>query len=248
MIEKKNKEQIRMIQKSGAIAKFTLKELMLAIKPGISKFELEKIANRLILARGAKPSFLGYRGYEFATCISIDDEVVHGLPSERRIKSGDVVSVDVGVNYKGYFSDTAATKIVGLAGEDIERLVNSTKKSLIDSISIIKPGIRVGEIENKTGEVLKENNLSPILALSGHGVGFAVHEEPSIKSDGHINDGEILEEGMVLAIEPMATLGSGEVYTDKDGWTIKTVDGKAGAHFEHTVAVTKNGFKMLTAL
>lgn len=247
MIKKKNKDQIRMIQKSGQIAKFTLKQLLNAITPGVSSFELEKIANRLIIARGAKPSFLGYRGYKFATCISINDEVVHGLPSERRIKDGDIVSIDVGVNYKGYFSDTAATIIVGHTNEETEKLVFNTQKSLMDSISIVKPGIRVGEIENKTGEVLRKNKLKPILALSGHGVGLAVHEEPSIRSDGKIDSGEILEEGMVIAIEPMATLGSGEVFTDSDGWTIKTTDGKPAAHFEHTVVITKNGHKLLTA-
>jgi len=246
MIQKKSKEQIRLIQKSGLIAKFTLKELLSAAKPGVSRFELEKIANRLIAARGAKPSFLGYRGYKFATCISINDEVVHGLPSQKRIKDGDIVSIDVGVNYNGYYSDTAATIIVGQASQEIKNLVSNTRKALMDAISVVKPGVRVGEIESKTGEVLRVSKLKPILALSGHGVGFEVHEEPSIKSDGEIESGEILEEGMVIAIEPMATLGTGEVYTDKDGWTIKTVDGKPAAHFEHTIAVTKNGYKMLT--
>ena len=247
MIKKKNKEQIRMIRKSGLIAKFTLKEILCAARPGVSRLELEKAANRLIAARGAKPSFLGYRGYKFATCISINDEVVHGMPSERRIKEGDVVSIDVGVNYNGYFSDTAATVIVGLASREVEKLVWATQRALMDAISIVEPGVRVGKIENTTGEVLRGNKLKPILALSGHGVGFAVHEEPSIKSDGEVGGGEVLQEGMVIAIEPMATLGTGEVYTDNDGWTIKTVDGKPAAHFEHTIVVTKNGYKMLTA-
>jgi len=246
MIRKKNRFQVNQIQKSGKIAAFTLRELSKAAKPGVSTSELDHLASRLITARGGKPSFLGYRGYKYSTCISINDEVVHGIPSARKIVKGDIVSIDVGVNLGGYFSDTAVTIMIGSAAGDVKRLVSGTKESLLAALSIIKPGIKIGDIEKKTGTVLKEKGISPVTALSGHGVGFAVHEEPSIKSDGESGSGEVLEEGMVLAIEPMGSLGTGKVKTSADGWTVKTLEGAMSAHFEHTVAVTKSGHKILT--
>lgn len=246
MISIKNKYQVEQIHKSGLIAAFVLRELSRAVKPGITTIELDSLAKRLICARGAKPSFYGYRGYKFATCISVNDEVVHGIPSSKKIKKGDVVSIDVGVNLDGYFSDTAKTVSIGHVDKEIKQMIASTRESLNQAIKTVKPGARVGDIENATGQVLKKSGLSPVTALSGHGVGFAVHEEPSIKSDGDENPGEILKEGMVLAIEPMATLGSGSVKTARDGWTVKTVDGKAAAHFEHTIAVTSGGYRVLT--
>ena len=246
MIKVKTKFQVNQISKSGSIAAFTLRELSKAVKPGVSTIDLDLLAKRLINARGGKPSFYGYRGYKYAICISVNDEVVHGIPSSKKIKSGDIVSIDVGVNLNGYFSDTALTVIVGRVDDKITKMVSATKDALMEAIKIVKPGVRVGELESRTGKTLKLARLSPIMDLSGHGVGLAVHEEPSIRSDGNKDSGEPLKEGMVLAIEPMATPGSGKVATADDGWTVKTVDGALAAHFEHTVAVTKTGFKILT--
>jgi len=246
MITIKSKEEIQKISKSGKIAAFVLKELQKNIKVGTLTVDLDKIARRIIESRGATPSFLNYQNFPACICVSINDELVHGLPSNRAIKKGDLIKVDVGVNFEGYHSDTAITIYIGRPDTKILNLINGVKSSLFEAIRVIKPGLRVGAIEQKTGEVLKKHKLSPVLSLSGHGVGRAIHEEPSIKSDGRRNDGEIIKEGMVFAIEPMATMGSHKVQTASDKWTIKTSDSSLAAHFEHTVVVTKYGAKILT--
>lgn len=246
MINIKTKEEINKIAKSGKIASFVLKELQKNIRPGVTTSELDKIANRIITSRGAQASFLNYQGFPASTCISINEEVVHGIPSNKKIKNGDLVKVDVGVNYEGLHSDTAMTYSVGKPSQEALRLMEGVKTSLMEAIAVIRPGIKVGLIEKRTGEILKKYKLSPVLTLSGHGVGREIHEEPAIRSDGKENDGEVVKEGMVFAIEPMATLGSGRVKTCSDGWTIKSKDNTLAAHFEHTVVVTPTGSKILT--
>ncbi len=246
MINIKTKDEVSKIARSGKIASFVLKELAKYVKPGVTTFELDKIASRIISSRGAKPSFLNYNGFPAVTCISINSEVVHGIPSQRKIMHNDLVKIDVGVELDGFHSDTATTILVGKPSSDTLRLINGTKKALEESIKIISPGIRVGAIEEKTGEILEKHGLSPVMSLSGHGIGKSIHEEPSIKSNGKSNQGEVVKEGMVFAIEPMATLGSGKVKTSQDGWTIVSSDNTLAAHFEHTVVVAKNGAKILT--
>jgi methionyl aminopeptidase len=246
MINIKTQEEISKIAKSGKIAGFVLKQLPKYIKPGITTHELDKIARRIIESRNAKPSFLDYQGYPASTCISINDELVHGIPSNKIIRKGDLVKVDVGVNYEGYHSDTAITVFVGRPDEETLRLINGVKQALFESIKVLKPGIKVGLIEKTTGDTLRKFGLSPVLSLSGHGVGREIHEEPSIRSDGDEKKGDIVKKGMVFAIEPMATLGNGLVKTAADRWTVKTSDHTLAAHFEHTVEVTSNGFKILT--
>lgn len=246
MIKIKSKQEIGKIAKSGKIAGFLLREMVKNVRAGITTKELDKIAERIISSRGAEPSFLNYQGYPAVTCISVNDELVHGLPSHRKIQNGDLVKIDVGVKYEGYHSDTATTVYVGCPDQNIMRLINGVKQSLYEAIKVVKPGIKVGLIEQRTGEVLKKFSLSAVLSLSGHGVGLNIHEEPSIRSDGNEKEGDEVKEGMVFAIEPMATLGSGKVVTAPDRWTIKTSDHSLAAHFEHTVVVTKNGAKILT--
>lgn len=246
MITIKTKDEVRTLMKSGAICDFVLKETLKHIKPGVATIELDKIANRIMSARNAEPSFLDYEGYPNSICVSINDELVHGIPGPTIIKSGDVVSVDVGVKYNEMFTDCASTVVVGKPDEDTKRLVEGVKKSLDAAISAVRPGRTVGDIEYASGEQLKKFGLSPIMSLSGHGVGYAVHEDPAIMSNGKPGSGQELKEGMVLAIEPMASLGKGRVYQGKDGWTVKTSDGSLTAHFEKSVAVTKNGCKILT--
>lgn len=246
MIIIKTKEEVNKIAKSGKIASFVLKEIAKNVKPGITTFELDKIATRIINSRGAKPSFLDYNGYPASTCISINNEVVHGIPAQRKIQAGDLVKIDVGVELGGFHSDTALTVYVGKPDADTMRLINGTKNALYETIKSIKPGMRVGEVEHITGQVLRSYDLSPVLSLSGHGIGRSIHEAPSIKSDGNVEDGEMIREGMTVAIEPMATLGKGKVRTLPDGWTIVTSDGSLAAHFEHTIAITKSGAKILT--
>lgn len=246
MISIKSKDEIKTLIKSGAICDFVLRQTLKKVKPGIATIELDKIAYRIIEARNAKPSFLDYEGYPNSICISINDELVHGIPGPRIIKKGDVVGIDVGVEYQGMFTDCAATIIVGSPEKKSQKLLEGVRKALDASIEAVKPDAKIGDIEFASGNVLKQYDLSPVLSLSGHGVGYAVHEEPSIMSDGKRGAGATLKEGMVLAIEPMAALGSGKVFQMPDGWTIKTKDQSLTAHFEKTVVVTQNGCKILT--
>ncbi len=246
MIIIKTKEEVAKMARSGKIAAFVLKEIAKNVKPGISTLDLDKIASRIITSRGARPSFLDYNGYPAATCISVNEEIVHGLPSGRKIKMNDLVKIDVGVELDGYHSDTATTVYVGRPNDEIKDLITGVRSALFEAIKEVRPGVRLGVIENRTGNVLKEHGLSPVLSLSGHGIGTSIHEEPSVKTDGPANAGEILKEGMVIAIEPMATLGNGKVRTGPDGWTVVSSDKSLSAHFEHTVAVTENGSKILT--
>jgi len=246
MIPTRTKEEIKIMSKAGSIAEFALRQIVKEVKEGVTTLELEKIARRLISARGAEPAFLGYNGYPAAICVSINDELVHGIPSARKIKKGDLIGIDLGVKYKGYFSDTAKTVSVGRPSQDASRLMNGTKEALLDAIRALKPGIRIGDLENTIGETLKKYNLEPVLALSGHGIGKEIHEKPVILCDGRKCTGNLVKEGMVFAIEPMATLGNGEVITSSDGWTVKTKDKSLSAHFEHTVLVTKSGPRVLT--
>lgn len=246
MIIVKKKDEISKIAKSARVASFALKEIIKNVKPGVTSLDLDKIANRIIVSRGGNPSFLGFKGYPASICVSLNDELVHGLPNNRKIISGDMVKVDLGVELDGYHSDTAKTVFLGRPNKNHLRLMNGVKAALDQTIKFIRPGVRVGEIEEITGKVLKKHNLSSVLTLSGHGIGRDLHEEPSIKSDGDPKDGETIKEGMVLAIEPMATLGNGKVKLSHDGWSIKSIDGSFAAHFEHTIVVTRNGSKILT--
>ncbi len=247
MIPIKTKAEIKLMAKSGQIACFALNQLIKHIRPGITTRELDRMAKRLIESRGATPAFLGHDGYPYTTCISINDEVVHGIPGEKIINEGDVVGIDLGARYEGYYSDTAATVSVGRASDDVKRLLKGTKEALETSLKAIKPGVKIGDVERAAGEVLRKYHLSPILSLCGHGIGKELHEEPSIKCDGVSGSGEQIEAGMVMAIEPMASLGKPEVYAKSDGWTVLTKDGSITAHFEHTVLVTSSGIRLLTS-
>lgn len=246
MITIKNNQEIKKIQKSGDISAFALKELKKQIKPGITTRELEIIARRLIKSRSAECAFLGYNGYPFAICVSINDEIVHGLPSNRAIKDGDLVSIDLGSIYEGFYSDMAETVFVGKIDSETKRLMDGTRAALTEALKFLRPGIRIGDLEERMGDTLRKYSLKPILQLSGHGIGKKMHEEPSILADGIANTGAIVKEGMVFAIEPMACLGNGKVKVLDDGWTVVTKDGSKAAHFEHTVAVTASGSRVLT--
>ena len=249
MISIKTKDDIRVLAKAGAINAFALRQVARHARPGVRCGDLEKIALRVLRARGAEPSFLGYKGYRFALCVSIGDEVVHGLPNNRVIKHGDVVGIDLGVKYLDRYTDAALSfQVGGRANNDVKRLLEGTREALDEAVETTRPGVAVGDVEAATGAILKKYRLSPITALSGHGVGFGVHEEPSIKSDGKAGEGARLEEGMVLALEPMACLGAGKVKVSPDGWTVKTEDGSPGAHFEQTIVLERTGSRILTPL
>ncbi len=253
MIIIKTEKEIDLIKEGGYILAFVLRSLKDFIRPGITTWAINKKVEEMIREKGAKPAFKGYRPrfasspYRFASCVSINDEVVHGLPSKRRVlKEGDIVSVDVGVLYKGYYSDAACTYPVGEVDEKVKLLLEVTKRALYKGIEKAVCGNRIGDISYSIGSYVKSYGFSPVKDYCGHGVGRFLHEDPSIPNDGEPGRGEIIEEGMVLAIEPMVSMGSGEVRIKSDGWTAVTVDGSYSAHFEHTVAVTSNGPVILT--
>ena len=245
MINIKSNREIELMKHAGHINYLTHLEVAKNIKVGISTKTLNDIAHKFIIDNGCIPSFLNYEGYPASICISVNDEVVHGIPSRRKIKEGDVVSIDIGVCYKGYHSDSANTYIVGSTTKEIENLVNNTKKSLYEGLSVIKDGVKISDIGSKIENFANSCNLGVVRELVGHGVGSSIHEEPDVPNY-FTNDTTRLKAGMVIAVEPMLNLGTRHIYMEEDEWTIKTEDGLPSAHFEHTVLVTKDGYVILT--
>ncbi len=246
MINYKSKEDLEIMRIACKITGDTLKLLEQHVKPGISTLELDKIAFDFIKSQGAKPSFKNYNGFPNAICVSVNDEVVHGIPSKRKLKEGDIVSVDIGVCYKGYHGDSAWTYPVGKITDDKKYLLEHTEKALFTGLSNIKPGNRLGDVCASIGAYATEHNLGIVRELVGHGVGSHLHEDPEIPNYGKAGTGPVLKEGMVLAIEPMLNLGGDDVVMLDDNWTIVTEDYSPSAHFEHTIVVTKDGYKILT--
>jgi len=246
MISIKSEREIELLQIAGNIVYQTHQHLKPYIKEGITTKELNAIAEKFIIEKGATPSFKGYQGYPAAICTSINCEVVHGIPSNRKLKNGDIISIDIGACYKGYHGDSAWTYKVGQVDKEIEYLLEHTEKSLYIGLEQIKPGNRIGDISNAIEVYASSHNLGIVKELVGHGVGQNIHEEPDVPNYGPKGKGSILKEGMVLAIEPMLTLGSPEICILDDDWTIETFDDSMSAHYEHTVVVTKDGYKILT--
>lgn len=246
MIVLKSKREIELMKFAGHINYLTHKEVEKNLRPGISTSKLNDIADKFIRKNECTPSFLNYEGFPKSICISINDEVVHGIPSKSRIiKDGDVVSIDIGVCYKGYHSDSANTYIVGTSKEKIVDLVNNTRESLYKGLSVIKAGAHLNEIGIEIEKYAKLNHLGVVRELVGHGVGVDIHEDPDVPNY-KTNDKTILKSGMVIAVEPMLTLGDRHIYMEDDEWTIRTEDGLPSAHFEHTVVVTEDGYEILT--
>ena len=246
MISIKSNREIELMKQAGHINYLTHQELKKYMKPGISTKELDDIAYKFITSHDCKPSCLNYEGYPCSTCISVNDEVVHGIPSKNKIlKDGDVVSIDFCVEYKGYQSDSANTYIIGNSKEEVKSLVANTEKALYEGLSIIKNGVKISEIGRKIENFAKAHNLGVVRELVGHGLGTDIHEDPDVPNY-YTSDNTRLKSGMVIAVEPMLTLGKRYVYEDDDNWTIKTKDGLPAAHFEHTVLVTDDGYVILT--
>ncbi len=241
----KNDNELNKLKIAGNINYHAHKLIKQNIKEGISTLELDKIVYDYIKSRSASPAFLNYQGFPSSICASINDEVVHGIPSERKLKNGDIISIDIGVCYQGFYSDSANTYIVGEVSEEIKALVENTEKSLYEGLSVIKDGVKVSEIGKKIEKFANANGLSVIEELVGHGTGGKLHEYPDIPNY-ETNSKDILKEGMVIAVEPMLNLGERYIYMASDDWTIKTDDEKPSAHFEHTVLVTKSGYQILT--
>ena len=246
MISIKSEREISLMRKAGNIVYRTHKYLEPYIKPGITTKELDKLAYDFIISQDATPSFLNYQGYPASICASINEEVVHGIPSNRKLKNGDIIGIDIGACYKGYHGDSAWSYQVGSVSRKKAYLLEHTEKALFEGLKQVKPGNHVGDISNAIETYAKDHNLGVVRELVGHGVGNHLHEKPDIPNFGKKGTGPILKEGMTIAIEPMLNLGTREIYLLDDDWTIITQDGQPSAHFEHTVVVTKDGYQILT--
>ncbi len=246
MITIKSKREIELLKEAGHIVFLTHQYLKPFIKAGITTKELDKLAEDFIISHDATPSFKGYEGFPSTLCISINEEIVHGFPSNRKLKNGDVVSIDIGACYKGYHGDSAWTYAVGKFDSDKAYLMEHTEKALYEGIKQVKPGNHIGDIAHAIEEYAKLHHLGVVKELVGHGVGTSVHEDPEVPNYGEKGTGPRLRPGMVIAIEPMLTLGSPEVYVADNDWTVISEDGSCAAHYEHTVAVTEDGVLILT--
>lgn len=251
MIHLKTKEEIETMKQGGRILAGILKKLSDAVRPGITTWQLEERARELIKESGSQPAFLGFQGYPAVLCVSINEEIVHCLPSKRKLKEGDLVSLDLGIKYNGLNVDSAVTILIEPQKNDSQlelkkKLIKITKECLEKGIEAARIGNTIGDISWAIQKHAEENGFSAIRDLVGHGIGKNLHEEPQVPNYGKEGQGPELVEGMVLAIEPMLTAGSREIIEDKKTLAWKTKDGSLSAHFEHTVAITKNGPKVLT--
>ena len=246
MVSIKSAREIELLRKAGRIVYETHQYLKPYIKEGITTLELDKLAEDFIRSKGATPSFKGYEGFPNTLCTSINSQVVHGIPDDTKLKNGDIISVDIGACFQGYHGDSAWTYTVGEVSDDIKKLLKDTEESLFVGLNEIKEGKRVGDIGAAIEEYAVAHNLGVVKELCGHGVGTSVHEAPDVPNFGTRNTGPRLKEGMVIAVEPMLTLGSPEIFIYDNDWTIDTIDHSPSAHFEHTVVVTKDGYQILT--
>jgi methionyl aminopeptidase len=246
MITIKSPREIEFMRDAGRITAEALQTVGEAIKPGITTLELDAIAKRYIEKQGAEPSFLGFHGYPASICASINDEIVHGIPSEREIKSGDIVSIDLGAKYKGYHGDSAKTYAVGKVSGEALRLIEVTKAAFYAGMNAFANGDRLQSISAAVQNTAEAAGFSVVRELVGHGIGRDMHEEPNVPNFVSGSRGPRLRVGMVLAIEPMINYGGKETVTMPDGWTVCTKDGSLSAHYEHTVALTDDGPLILT--
>lgn len=246
MIVRKSPAEIARIAAAGRILADCLDRLAEAAHVGVTTAELDRLAERFIRARGGEPTFLGYRGFPASICASPNDMVVHGIPGRYRVAAGDLLSLDVGVTHDGYVADSAVTLALGAVDDEARRLLEATREALEAGLAECRPGRRLGDVSHAVQKVVEDAGFSVVRSLVGHGVGRAMHEDPQIPNFGEPGRGPRLEEGMVFAIEPMVNAGGHEVYVADDGWSIHTSDGSLSAHFEHTVAITRDGPRVLT--
>ena len=249
MIVLKTTRELGLMKEACVIAAGALKAAGAAVEPGVSTEEINRIAHNFIVKNGAIPTFKGYSGYPAATCISINDEVIHGIPNKKRIiRAGDIVSIDVGATFNGYVGDNAATFAAGDISPEAQRLCDTTRESLYEGIKMAVAGGRIGDIGSTIQRYCEERGFSVVREYTGHGVGKQMHEDPSVPNFGTPGRGVRLLPGMTIAIEPMINMGGAGIRQLPDGWTIKTKDGSLSAHFEHTVAITADGPVILTKI
>ncbi|MBI4550536.1 MAG: type I methionyl aminopeptidase [Candidatus Omnitrophica bacterium] len=247
MISLKSKREVEIMRESGKILASVLSELSRFVKPGLRTLDIDKKASELIREKGGEPAFKGYRGYPANVCISVNEEVVHGIPSSRKLKEGDIVSVDAGVKYQGYFTDAARTWPVGEVPAEIRKMIRVTRDSLYKAgLEKMRPGMRLGDISHAIQKFIEAEGYGVVRDFVGHGIGRAIHEEPQVPNFGKPGRGIPLEAGLVLAVEPMVTQGGFEVEILDDNWTVVTSDGKLASHHEDTIAITESGPEVLT--
>lgn len=248
MIILKSTEEIEKMRRSGQITALLSQKLTEKVKPGVTTKELDRVASTLIRMHRARSAFLGFRGFPASICTSVNDQIVHGIPGSYRLRQGDIISIDFGVIYQGYYSDMAITLPVGNISKNAQRLIKVTKSALAYGISQMVPGNRLYDISSAIQECAESNGFSIVRDLVGHGIGQKMHEEPQIPNFGKRSTGPYLKAGMVFALEPMVNMGGYEIETLDDHWTVITADGSLSCHFEHTVAITDNGPEILTEL
>ena len=249
MIVLRTAKEIDMMRKACQISAEALQLAGESVRPGITTYEIDQIAYRYIKKQGAEPNFLNYNGFPATACISINDEVIHGIPSKKRVlKEGDIVSIDLGAKVNGYNGDNAATFACGVISDEAKRLCDTTRESLYLGIEQAVAGNRIGDIAFAIQSYCEERGFSVVREYTGHGVGTHLHEDPSVPNYGTAGRGQRLLPGMTIAIEPMINAGSKAIKCLPDGWTVKTLDGKLSAHFEHTIAITKGEPMILTKL
>lgn len=246
MIYLKTEEEIELLRENNLLVSATLAEVGRHIKPGVTTRQLDKVAEEFIRSHGAVPGFLGYGGFPATLCVSVNENVVHGIPSDYALKEGDIVSVDCGTVMKGFYGDSAYTFAVGNIDSEVRRLLNITKEALYKGVAQAKAGNRVGDISAAVQEHAETNGFSVVRELVGHGLGKDMHEDPEVPNYGAKGRGPLLKEGMVICIEPMINMGVKNVVFERDGWTVRTRDRKPSAHFEFAVAVRKEGADVLT--
>ena len=247
MIHLKTNEEIELLRENHLLVSETLAEVGRHIRPGVTTQELDRVAEAFIRSHGAVPAFLGYQGFPASLCVSVNDQVVHGIPSDKVVlKEGDIVSVDCGTFMKGFVGDSAYTFAVGEVGEEVRRLLEVTKEALCKGAAQAKAGNRVGDISAAVQEYAEKFGYGVVRELEGHGIGRNMHEAPGVPNFGAKGRGPLLKEGMVICIEPMINMGTRAVVFESDGWTVRTRDRKPSAHFEFGVAVRKDGADVLT--
>ncbi|NPV04292.1 MAG: type I methionyl aminopeptidase [Syntrophaceae bacterium] len=248
MVILKSRQEIEKMRKSNILVAEILEELGRKIRPGVKTIELDRLSETMALKRGARPAFKGYRGYPYSLCTSVNSEVVHGMPSERELKEGDIVSLDFGILNDGYYGDAAVTVPVGEISPAARRLLRVTEEALYRGIAAARAGNRIGDISAAIQGHVEAAGFSVVRDLVGHGIGKSLHEDPQVPNYGSSGRGIELKPGMVFAIEPMVNEGTYRVDVLRDGWTVVTADGKLSAHFEHSVAITENGPVILSRI
>jgi methionyl aminopeptidase len=247
MIIVKSPREIELMRVAGKVIAKVFEEMETFVRPGVSTLDIANKAEEIILANGCTPTFKGYNGFPGAICVSVNETLVHGIPSSKIIlKEGDIVSLDVGATYKGYCGDACRTYAVGIVSEAAKNLIKSTQESFFECLKVVKPGAKVGDISHAIQKYNEDRGYSLPREFTGHGTGRHLHEDPNIPNYGIPGTGATLREGMTIAIEPMVAEGKYHTRTLSDGWTVKMKDGKLSAHYENTIVVTKDGYEILT--